>query len=320
MIKNIFSYSNLPLLFAILSLFMVIAVAVIILNLQKTKKDKEKVLYEQLMASNGIRKDKHKDSLLKKWNLFWGEKLTHGDILSKHVEDSEAGRFVIILFIVITVVFAILFRNLFMALIPSVTAVFILMFIANRNIKKKEDMFDEQIPAFLSILKSNILAGETAENALINAINSTNEPLYSELEIAKSVSQTASFESALSLLRVRTNNETLKFLCSCISIASSEGSSNLKDQIEVIEETLKEKMKLKNKLRLAVNQNKPTIYIASVLIPALFTFMYLMNEQTRAFWFKEPISWFIFAFILIVYIGGLLIINRMINNTIEGKK
>ena len=63
--------------------------------------------------------------------------------------------------------------------------------------EKRQSVFDEQIPAFLSLLKSNIQAGETPERALMSAIDETDAPLYDELKTAKALIEIGSFQSAL---------------------------------------------------------------------------------------------------------------------------
>ena len=182
----------------------------------------------------------------------------------------------------------------------------------NRRIRKKEELFESQIPGFLSSLKSNIQANETPERALINAIDNTQRPLYDELIIAKQLIQAGTFTSALGTLRKKTYNPTLKFLCSCIELAAQVGT-NLESQIEIIEVMLENRSSLKRKLASAEADNKPLLYVSAGIIPFVFIFTYMMNEQAREFWFVNIWSYLVFFGVCIIYISAVYFANKLID-------
>ena len=53
------------------------------------------------------------------------------------------------------------------------------------------------------------------------------------------------------------------------------------------------------------------------MVPFLFIYTYLANEQMRSFWFKEPISWIAFILVMVIYGGGTLFVKYMIKKTGE---
>lgn len=181
------------------------------------------------------------------------------------------------------------------------------------KIANTERMMEEQIPSFLSTLKSNIQANQTPERALVGAIDNTADPLYSELRIVKALIETGTFETAMLTLRNKTKSKTLRFLCSCIELSSSVGA-NLEDQIVVIEEMINRRKALDRKMDSAVAENKPLLYVSMFVIPFLFIFMYITNEQTRDFWFHGIVSWILFFFVIILCVIGYWGGNKIINS------
>ena len=184
------------------------------------------------------------------------------------------------------------------------------------KIEKVQAVYDEQVPAFLSLLKSNIQAGEQPGPALLNAINDTDAPLRNELESAGKLIELGSITQALQELRSHTSNEVLKFLCGCIEISADVGA-NLEEQIETIEDMLESNRILKRKLQTAVAQNKPLAILSAVLIPGMFIFTYLSQQQMRDYWFKVPISWLMFALVILIYLGGTFATKRIIKKVAE---
>ena len=259
--------------------------------------------------------EKNKKGIFKSWNKLWGRILLYSGILSKDkYTDQQAGQFVFVATILIYLLVCIMFNNYGIGMIPAVGFLFLLMYYGNNKISAKERLFEDQIPSFLATLKANIQANETPERALINAIENTDDPLFSELVIAKSLTEAGTFKSAIRQLRKQSKNQTLKFLCSCIELSTREGA-NLESQIVTIEKMLERKRALKRKLDLAIQENKPLLLVSSGLIPGLFILLYLTNEQTREFWFNSFASWIVFFLVIGIFSLGVWAANRIIKKT-----
>lgn len=247
---------------------------------------------------------KVKKSIDTKITEFWSKLLKPAGVVDPTSDDRKNVMKIIMwvsgLFL-ITFLFTL---NVMIALLPGIILIIGLIIYCKQKINAQERLIKEQIPSFLSALKSNIQSNETPERALVSAIDATAEPLYGELKIVKSLIETGTFETALSALRKRTNNEYLIFLCSCIEL-STEVGANLEEQIEVIEKMIQDRQALTRKMDSAVAENMPILYVAGAAIPFLFIYMYFTNEQVRAFWFHSLLSWVVFVLIFIVCgIGG----------------
>lgn len=258
--------------------------------------------------------NKNTKSLDQRIIMYWSKLLKESGMVDPLSDDTKNATKIVIVTLVLFLGGFILTMNPIAGLIPAILFNVVLTFICKHKINKIDKMVNEQIPAFLSALKSNVQSNATAEIALMGAIDNTADPLYSELEIVKSLIETGSFVTALSALRQRTKNENLKFLCSCIQL-SSEVGADLEEQISVIEHMIRERRALERKTDSAVAENMPILYVVAVAIPFLFAYMYFTNEQTRDFWFKSWMSWMLF-FLIFVIIGagtwfGFKIINKV---------
>lgn len=264
-------------------------------------------------ALNNRYRDKRKRSLNEKVVNFWSRLLKTSGLVDPISNDKRNVSILLIISLLIFIITFLFTFNPLLALVPPISANVGLIVYCKIKVNKLNAMVNEQVPSFLSSLKSNIQSNETPERALLSAINTTADPLYKELRVVKSLIETGSFETALSALRQRTENEYLRFLCSCIELSTIVGS-NLEEQITSIEKMITDRQELTRKTDTAVAQNTPILYVLAVAIPVLFVFMYLNDESVRAYWFHSLISWVLFFSIFIICGVGVYIGNRIIQS------
>lgn len=312
---NLYAYA--PYIFLIVFLLIAFIVSFSISYNKRKEERLQRDFLKRLDEANGLFTDGAsqntvQDNYKEKWNKHWEIVLVKSKLITNEKMKKDIGKYVFYFSLAIYIIFTICFRNLGIGLMPIIFILSALTYLGNNRNKKQDELFDEQIPNFLAILKSNIQANETPENALINAINNTVDPLYSELKMTKALTETGTFINALTQLRLDTNNDTLKFLCSCIELSSKVGS-NLENQIVIIEEMLEAKRALKRKLSIAISENRPLVYVSSIIIVFLFLFTYMINEQTRAYWFNSITSWIVFIIAIGIFSLGQFLANRLIN-------
>ncbi len=246
-----------------------------------------------------------------KFTLFWSRLLKPAGLVSPISDDKRNAVILISINLIVFLITLLFTFNPLMAIIPPAMFTIGLYVYCASKVRSLKALLNEQIPSFLSSLKSNIQSNETPERALLSAITTTAEPLYSELEVVKSLIETGTFETALSALRNKTENEYLKFLCSCIELSNIVGA-NLEDQIVIIEKMITDKQDLNRKIDSAVAQNTPILYVAGVAIPFLFMFMYFTDASVRAFWFHSVLSWVAFFAVFVICGAGCWLGNKII--------
>lgn len=244
---------------------------------------------------------------------YWSGLLKPSGLVNPLSDDKRNAAMIILIASGLYLVTFLITQNLMFGILPVSMFFAGLIFYCKTKIRNMKAMMNEQVPSFLSAFKSNIQSNETSDRALIGAINNTADPLYSELRQVKALIETGTFESALSALRVRTDNEYLKFLCSCIEISTDVGS-NLEDQIGIIEKMVSDRQDLNRKTDSAVAENMPILYVLAFAIPFLFLFMYIQDASVRAFWFHSLLSWALFFLIFIILGIGMWAGNKIIQS------
>lgn len=309
------SYKNAPLLLVLVFLCIILFLASFFIVLSAKRRKEKQVFFKQLdasdISSNVVVSQTKRKGLLEKWNWAWTDLLKNSDFIKPDVPAKNVGLGLLGISFFIFVFGSLLFGSPAFGIIILILFLVALKLIAKEKIKKKKETLEDQIPAFIETLKSNIQGNMLPEQALILAIDQCKEPLYSELKIAKQVSSTASFSLALSRLRQETSSAELRFLCSCIELSARLGA-NLESQLDIIEHMIAEQKEIKVMLNKAIAENTPLRVISAIILPALFGLTYVLNESTRNFWFKEPISFVVFFGILAIFGGGQFLAGRLI--------
>lgn len=314
MINDILQFKNFPIIVAFLSaLVMFVFVFVIIKTSQSKKRIEENFINQIDLLSGGGERTK-KDSLFDRWDKYITVRLRIMGIAKyDNYNNQIIGKRTLVFFLLIYTICSFLFKNLGFGVVPVVIILAVIHFRTANTIKGNVSAINEQVGGFISIFKSNLQSGDSSENALMKAIQKTKSPLRNELDSVALMIETGSFQQALKILKTTTNNENLVFLCNGIEIAMNTGS-NLEEYITVIEEMIEKKNEIKRKLDIAVAENMPLVYLSMALIPFLFIFMYLTNQQARDFWFNDIISWVVFGSIIGIYGLGLFLSNKVIKN------
>lgn len=316
-------YAYAPLIITGILVLIGLSISLYIIIQSKKMRQLDIDFMRQLEKSGGITDEQYlkeqealrNKGIVNRWNNHWKKVFIDSDwINDKDVKPEQLGSLVFFGALGVYVIASILLANFGIGIIFALGGLVLVTLMGNAKIKRKQQIFEEQIPAFLSTLKANIQANQTPELALINAIENTNDPLYSELVVAKTMSETGSFKAAIIKLKKQTTNSTLKFLCSCIELASADGS-NLENPIQEIEQMLERRRGLKRKLNVAIQENRPLLLVSAGMIPGLFIFLYLVNPMSREFWFKSGFSWIMFALVFVIFGIGTAAANHFIKKT-----
>lgn len=176
---------------------------------------------------------------------------------------------------------------------------------------KRLAAIDKQLPTLLAGLRANLSAQSTPQQALMSVADDMPAPLGDELRALKrDINVNVGLDQALAALAERVTSREMKFLVSSIQIAVRNGA-DLVPQIAVIQEIVQQRTRIRQKLRAAVSQVKPTQYLALAAVP----FMFIVSLQTPSqaeFWFGSGLLWLIVAGGL--YAAGAFIIKMMIKS------
>lgn len=218
--------------------------------------------------------------------------LRKGAVIKENADLERVQKIIMLGFISALLFGTIIFKNPLGGMMVALLGYIGLYVYAMFKAAKMKRALNEQIPSFVAMFKANIQANQHPQNAMINAIENTTQPLYDQLARAKSIMEAGDFKPGIASIRLNSDNETLRQLASCIELASSSGA-NMVEQIEVIEKIIIDKQTIERKKRLGVNQNSPLFIVAGTFVPLSFLVSYLFSEMHRNYWFTTPNSYLI---------------------------
>lgn len=197
-------YPYLPILISVVSLIpLVIIGVVIILYSNKHNKENEalqKQFAEALDYDNSIRKNAKK-KLSERLVEYFSRLLKPAGVVKADSDDNKNFVKLIIISLLIYTVSVLFTQDIFIGILPIIIFFAILILYCKHKIAELDARLNEQVPSFLSALKSNIQANETPERALVGAIDNTADPLYSELLVVKQYIELGNFKEAMTILQ-----------------------------------------------------------------------------------------------------------------------
>lgn len=280
------------------------------------QKNNKNSAYDRQLAelmSSDINDDRPKRNLITRWNTYWGE-IFRGMGWAKYSDpNNSAGRDVLLIGGFAALLTGLFLQNFIAGFAIGGIVIYIMsVFFKSKN-NKDGDKLNAQLPGFLFALKANVQANETPERAVLKVVDNMPSPLYEDLLIVKNrILANSSFKDALEELSHKTASRDLKFLCACMIQASGTGT-NLENQITVIQKVLEDRRKVSDELSKAVRSATPAIWVASVVLPAVFLATLFMDPSAKDFWFVDPLSYAALALVLLLYGGGVFLSKRMVD-------
>lgn len=255
-----------------------------------------------------------KPTVTEKWNKYWATIARESGIARYSGIDNTAGRDIIFIALIVGVIAGALIQNALGGTIAGLVVVVLASGIMKNLSGRKADAINAQLPGFLFALKANVQANETLEKAILKVIDGMPAPLFDEIVIVKHrLLANSSLSEALIELQSKTSSRDLKFLCSCM-IQANKAGANIEAQITTIQKVLKARSEVSDALNKAIKSVQPSIWIASIVIPGVFVVTYMMDPNSREFWFIHPFSWIALSGIIGLWALGIWLSKKLVDS------
>lgn len=250
--------------------------------------------------------------LLSKWSRYWDAQFKELGWSRYNENPLKAGREVMIGVGVVALLGSVATMNFFIGPVVAVVLLFAASYIIKMITSKKSEKIGLQLPGFLFALKANIQANETPERAILKVIDAMPSPLYDDLVIVRNhILANSTFREALLDLSEKTASRDLKFLAACMIQATNSGA-NLESQIVTIQKVLDQRQVISDEINKAARSASPSMWAASIAIPATFMALFFGDPNAQKFWFVNPVSWALFALIIGLWVAGILMSRRLV--------
>ncbi|WP_292067035.1 type II secretion system F family protein [Mesorhizobium sp.] len=197
---------------------------------------------------------------------------------------------------------------LFVVLLP-VLPVMAMRFLRKRRHKR----FGMQLPEALELITRGLKAGHPVPVAISMVAREMADPIGTEFGVvADEVTYGSDLVSALNNLFDRVGHEDLPLFVTAVSIQSSSGG-NLREILDGLSSTIRERGKLRRKVRAISTEGRMSAYILTAVPVLLFTaIMVLMPQFYRDVW-GIPKTWYMLGGSILWLLLGNAIMFKMSN-------
>ncbi|RVC77680.1 type II secretion system F family protein [Mesorhizobium sp. M4A.F.Ca.ET.020.02.1.1] len=177
---------------------------------------------------------------------------------------------------------------LFVVLLP-VLPVMSLRFQRGRRLKR----FGMQLPEALELITRGLKAGHPVPVAISMVAREMPDPIGTEFGvIADEVTYGSDLVSALNSLFDRVGHEDLPLFVTAVSIQNSSGG-NLREILDGLSSTIRERGKLRRKVRAISTEGRMSAYILTAVPALLFAAIMVMMPQFYKSVWGEPKTWYL---------------------------
>lgn len=186
-------------------------------------------------------------------------------------------------------------------------------FFVGRAGKKRQEEFDKQLGESLVIMGNCIKAGFSFGQAMESIATEMQPPISTEFSKAlREVHYGISLEDALRHMVERVKNKDLDLLASAV-LTSAQVGGNLSEILEVISETVKDRIKIKNEVRILTSSGRTSGLIIGLLPVFIILVLMLINPEYFHSFFDSQIGKFMMVISVVLETTGFVIINKIVN-------
>jgi len=179
--------------------------------------------------------------------------------------------------------------------------------------KRRHKRFGLQLPEALELITRGLKAGHPVPVAIAMVAREMADPIGTEFGvIADEVTYGSDLVSALNNLFDRVGHEDLPLFVTAVSIQNSSGG-NLREILDGLSSTIRERGKLRRKVRAISTEGRMSAYILTAVPVLLFTaIMVLMPQFYRDVW-GIPKTWYMLSGSIMWLLLGNAIMFKMSN-------
>ena len=204
-------------------------------------------------------------------------------------------------------------KNPLVGVLPAFIGFFIpkLYIMAARD--KRARQLNKQLPEFLNILSNALRAGLSFSQAIATTGNEMTDPIKWEFQkVLRDNNLGRPMEDALTELVNRTGDEDIEMFVTAIIIQRQVGG-NLSEVLDMIANTIRERVKLKGEVRTLSAQSRMSALIIGVLPVAIALILSIINPNYLKPLFTETLGQILLASAAIMVIVGALVLKKIAN-------
>ena len=210
-------------------------------------------------------------------------------------------------------VLGILTQNLISALGIGILGFAVLPLLLRRAMHQRREAFTRQLGEALVVIGNSLKGGFSFQQAMESVASDMLPPISSEFELAiREIRFGVSLEEALQHMSARLKNQDLDIFVSAV-LTSAKVGSNLSEILDTISATIKDRIRIKQEVRVLTAQGRISGYIIGLLPVFLLVVLMIMNPEYFGTFFKSTMGRIMLGTSAFLELIGFMIIKKLTN-------
>ena len=182
-----------------------------------------------------------------------------------------------------------------------------------RSRTKQQVLFNKQLGESLTIMSSCMRTGYSFQQAMNSIAKEMQPPISTEFSrVVREINYGASMEQALHNMAARVQNKDMDLLISAV-ITSTQVGGNLSDILDTIAETVSDRIRLREEVRVYTAQGRMSGLIIGLLPVVVLLCLMILNPTYLMDCAENPIGKMLLGLSAVLEITGFYVINRMVD-------
>jgi len=178
---------------------------------------------------------------------------------------------------------------------------------------KRALLFNKQLGESLTVMSNCMRSGYSFQQAMGSIAREMQPPISTEFaRVIREMNYGTSMDQALNNMKARVNNKDLDLLISAV-LTSAQVGANLSEILDTISETVSDRIRLREEVRVFSAQGRMSGIIIGLLPVAVILFLMILNPTYFTDFVKDPIGRLMLIGCVIMEVIGFLLIQKIVD-------
>jgi len=206
-----------------------------------------------------------------------------------------------------------LFRVLLLALVTGIVGFFLPRMYVRWRQRRRLNAFNDQLGDAITLLANSLRAGYSLMQSIEVISRELPPPISTEFgRVVREVGLGLSNEEALNNMLRRINSDDLDMMITAVLVQSEVGG-NLAEILDIIGETIRERVRLQGEIRVLTAQQMYSGYIVMLMPIALGAVLFVIDREYMSLLYTTTCGWSMLLASAIMMTIGFFLIRRIVN-------
>lgn len=182
-----------------------------------------------------------------------------------------------------------------------------------RSKNKTQQLFNKQLGESLTIMSNCMRSGYSFQQAMGSIAQEMQPPISTEFSrVVREMNYGTPMEQALNNMVARVDNKDLELLISAV-VTSSQVGANLSEILDTIAETVSDRIKIREEVRVFSAQGRMSGIIIGVLPIVVILFLMILNPDYLSDFMANPLGKIMLGASVFLEVVGFIVINKIVD-------